>query len=524
MGRESTENAPPTYRAQREPSLCASGGSLSDVAAMHSSVNDLLDWLQNDRSADQSEAKELIEVLEDLQDQVCAADFGGDSVVDIDLRSLREAAQSDDQQIRKIATLAMARFGDPTSQLDVNELLADDCPTVRQAAVETAGALQQADSASALINLLYSNEEEPQVRRAVALALGRIRDPGPAVLESLIHTVTDPDADVRKFVIKALAGLGALNGTSPVDALCVALCDEVPEIRGQAAEALGRLGDASACDALSLALADSSRSARGKAAIALAGLKDDRALPVLTELLNEGGAFKLEAARAIGALARPAGIDALLGLLKDKDARVRCAAVESLHAISEPRVLGILRDRAEKEPDESVLGALEAAISGLESQLPQESQPSHQEPQAGAPPVHAPQSDLDILEAIKQAASKLICTVEESDAEFLLTVSVPGGRSQDVMVSVADKDEDGEQIIRVTSVCGPADSGNYLNALLLNQHLVFGAISVKRELAGQTFELSEAILARDITVESLRDIISYIASTAGQVASQLAGD
>jgi len=76
---------------------------------MYCGVNDLLDWLQDARLVDRREAMPLIEALEDLDDQVRA---GNNGTPQLDLSRLRRAAAGHSAEIRKIATLALARFGD----------------------------------------------------------------------------------------------------------------------------------------------------------------------------------------------------------------------------------------------------------------------------------------------------------------------------------------------------------------------------------------------------------------------------
>jgi len=495
---------------------------------MYTGVNDLLDWLQDERLVPRGEARPLIEALERLDEQIRAAgvaSIGADAAEDLGLGLLRRASAGDNENIRKIATLAMARFGDEPSRRSVAQLLADESAEVRQSAAVTAGALEDEESVSGLARILSNPDEDPEVRLAAALALGR--NAHPSAPRALAEALKDPSPNIRRLALKALANKGmAARIGSATETLCNALRDETPAIRANAAEALGKLADPQAADSLSEALADDDHGVRNKAAIALARLGDPRAVPALITQLNEAGPGRPEAAEALGNFSDPGVADALMGVLKDHDPSVRLAAVESLHKIGEPQAVSVLRGRAKNEQEPTVARAIEAAIADLESKLPRS--PEAQKAQAEASTGEEQDADdqktyakLDIIEVIERAATDLGGEVEKTHDGLSLTIPVEGGGRQAVTVSV--EEENGRKAARLTSICGPADSGNYRNALMLNRELVYGAVSVKKEPFSETFELSETILAREATVVTVREIISYIASSANQIARQLEG-
>lgn len=486
---------------------------------MYTGTSDLLDCLQDKRFVDRRKAGPLIEAIEELDDQVRS----GEEISSLDLRALRQFANSNNQQISKIASVAMPRFGSPMPLADLEELLADDSPIVRQVAATTAGALEQPESAPALISQLDNTEEEPEVRRAAVLALRSLQHP--EIPAALARALEDSNKDIRKLAAKAFADLApAIGVESAGETLRGLLKDEMPDVRAYAAEALGKMADPGAANALADALADPDASVRNSSALALAILNDDRAVSALVAILAENGPYRCQAATALGNFSGPTVNDALLGVLNDEDHDVRLAAKESLRKIGDPDALKILQGRAGIGRDSDVPGATAAAVDDLEegfgAPLVQQPAQAEQKTEALQQPVA---EKLDVFEAMNRAATDLGCDIEKTETGLRLRVPVPGGFKQTVEVSVSE--EDSSRVLRVVSVCGPADPGNYRQALLLNRHLVFGAISLRKGRPGaDVFELSEAIFADHATVEILSRAISYIASAANQMGRQLSAE
>jgi len=494
---------------------------------MYIGVNDLLDSLQDERFVARREARGLIEILEELDEHARASGKQPGDAADsnLDLTTLRHAAQSGNDPLRKIATLALARFGDAAAQNSVIGLLADESSAVRQAAAVTAGAFDGEQHLSGLIDLLKNWEEDVEIRRAAVLSLAGFADS--AAPAALAYALKDPNGSVRKLAARALASVEPATATDSVsEALCEALGDEMPEVRANAAEALGRIGGPAAGRALSEAIADADATVRNKAALALARLKDARAVPALAAQLAQAGPGRPHAAEALGNFADAGANAALVSVLKDTDPHVRAAAVESLCKIGDARTLKILESLAEKEQEPTVAEAMARAIEDLSgrflaeppAEAPKSERPSAPEAEASGEPTYL---KLDIPDVIKQAGADLGCEIEETGVGLSLTLHVAGGDDQ--IVTAAIEEEDGTRVVRFASICGPADSGNYLNALLLNRGLVYGAISVKKQPTGDTFELSETIIAREATVAGVREIISYLGSSANQIARQLEG-
>jgi HEAT repeat protein len=127
--------------------------------------------------------------------------------------------------------------------------------------------------APALVKAFQQADGDPQVRRYLALAIGRLDPPlPPDAIADLTHALDDPDSETRISVIWALGSsgdaavvprlismygaqdtdagirkmvvyaLGALPGDEQTATLQAALRDEVPDVRWNAAVALARKG------------------------------------------------------------------------------------------------------------------------------------------------------------------------------------------------------------------------------------------------------------------------------------------
>ncbi|HUW31999.1 MAG TPA: hypothetical protein VM223_10335 [Planctomycetota bacterium] len=129
-----------------------------------------------------------------------------------------------------------------------------------------------------------------------------------------------------------------------------------------------------------------------------------------------------------------------------------------------------------------------------------------------------------LLALIRQTAAELNSAEHETPRGISLTVPLPGGQKQDVTFSVEHDDDEQLDLIRISAPCGPADSGNYRKALLVNQHLTFGAITLVEGGPGRsTFALVALLPADEASTKTLRRRTAYIADVANKFARQLSG-
>ena len=313
---------------------------------MYNGINDLLDSLQNGRLARHKDARRLVQALEDLDDQVLDA-HAGLADLSLDLSALQSAAASEHDEIRKLATAALARFGHEPSQQHLESLLNDPLASVRQAAADTVAMLQQQQSAPHLAGATRNHGEQPATPETAA---------------------EQPPADLHP-------------------------AEEAPDER------------------------------------------------------RKGAGGPLAAADEPGP-----------------------------NAPHEPRVTGI----PEKSP---------------------------------------------ALDLIRQAIEGFDGTAEAAEHGFRLSMQLSDSDRQNLNITAEHDDDLDLDFICIDSNCGPADSGNYRNALVLNNHLLFGALSMEEQPHNRRyFILRGRIPADETSPAGLHRAIRHIAETANQIAKQLRGE
>ena len=142
-------------------------------------------------------------------------------------------------------------------------------------------ALDEEPGARAELRRLFKETDDADLRRYLALVLGRTRDPQAVPL--LTAALKDGDDRTR---IYALWALGALGDRSAREPLVATLADPDPGIRKTAAYALGEVGDKSVIPRLEPLLADGTPDVRWNAALSLARLGSDAGVPVLETMAD----------------------------------------------------------------------------------------------------------------------------------------------------------------------------------------------------------------------------------------------
>jgi HEAT repeat protein len=232
----------------------------------------------------------------------------------------------------------------------------------RALAVEMTGwGARQAAVESAIRAL---DDRVAEVRRAAVGALGRLRD-GSAVAP-LGKTLADPDAEVRVGAVRAL---GVIDDEGVLAFLVAALKDSdhrvreatshvltewsspavakrlagvlaVPSLRDSAADLLRRIGPTSV-ELLIDVLIQGTRDIRqtiGPLLEQIVGIEE-----FVGRLDSFDPARRLRAIEALGAIAGPSAVDALVRLLSDPDERVRLRAAQLLGELGDPLAVDAVR-------------------------------------------------------------------------------------------------------------------------------------------------------------------------------------
>jgi HEAT repeat protein len=161
-----------------------------------------------------------------------------------DRQSVLRDLESPDEDVRRLAVERVEALRGSEVVPRLVECLGDPCWRVRKAGVERLAAWSDADAvAEALIDALADGENPGRRNAAVEALVHR----GASVVPRLIGALEQADADVRKFAVDVLAGIG---DSRAVHALVSRLVDPDPNVAAAAAEALGAIGGEEASGAL----------------------------------------------------------------------------------------------------------------------------------------------------------------------------------------------------------------------------------------------------------------------------------
>ncbi len=169
-----------------------------------------------------------------------------------DRESIARDIRSGDEEVRRLAVERVDALPVADAIDHLIECLGDSSWRVRKASIER----------------LISRTETTEVANALVGALGDGDNPGRrnAAVDALIHFGKDAmpallaersscDIDVRKLVVDALAGIGDLQASEPLQEM---LDDSDPNVRASAADALGAIGGEGVPEALIRKTVDSS--------------------------------------------------------------------------------------------------------------------------------------------------------------------------------------------------------------------------------------------------------------------------
>jgi HEAT repeat protein len=217
---------------------------------------------------------------------------------------------------------ALVRHGAGVADLLIEQLGSEDLE-IRKAAAVALGRIGDARATPALIEAL---EEDAETAIAAADALAKIGDQ--RAFESLLAHVGDTNAAVRQAVVGALNSLGSPEMPARVLPL---LGDEDPNVRESAVKIAGYFGYPECADLLLERCRDEDERVRRAAVEHLPFLEDKRATPALVEAFRSDTPKVRAAAAAAMSLSEPREVSShLIEALADGDSWVRYFAARSL--------------------------------------------------------------------------------------------------------------------------------------------------------------------------------------------------
>ena len=164
------------------------------------------------------------------------------------------------------------------------------------------------------------------------------------LVELLIENVLTGDTFSRHM---AIGGMHDIDDPRLVPCLIVALTDDNPRVRVEAADKLYALGDSRAVEALiGVVTGDKDPDAREAAADALAVIRDARAIEAFVLALKDSSReMRQSAVSVLGDIGDKRAIDPLKAALNDEDERVRNAVPNALRRIREANDVDFLLER-----------------------------------------------------------------------------------------------------------------------------------------------------------------------------------
>ena len=221
-----------------------------------------------------------------------------------------------DAAIRKGAAEALGRLGDPRAVRPLVVALGD--APVRPTAVEALVAIGSVAGESLVAAL---GNQDPKVRKAAVMALGRIGDA--RAVEAVVAALEDQDGEVQWAAIESLGQLGDYRATEPLIAM---LNDR--GLHAAAVAALGAIGDPRAVEPL---IADLDYLFQGwSVASALEAIGEPSVTSLIAVLRSHSVSARQEASVTLGRIGDPRAVEPLLDAVQDKDWDVRRNAATAL--------------------------------------------------------------------------------------------------------------------------------------------------------------------------------------------------
>ncbi|WP_282003130.1 HEAT repeat domain-containing protein [Geotalea uraniireducens] len=166
-----------------------------------------------------------------------------------ELKTLVSLLEAPEEEERRRAVIGLAGYPVEVARAPLFAAMGDSSWRVRKEAVNVLVGMSPDEATIDAIVSLLAAPDNAGLRNSAVEALERL---GEQATTSLLHTITDRDHDVRKFVIDIL---GTIGDRTCLPALIAALADPDANVSAAAAENLGKLGDPRAVSPLVAALA-----------------------------------------------------------------------------------------------------------------------------------------------------------------------------------------------------------------------------------------------------------------------------
>lgn len=248
---------------------------------------------------------------------------------------------------RKKALEELSQMNDVEAAKAIATVLGDPHDSIRELSAQALGAMTNAGARQHVREVVLLTDKNGLARAGAAWAIrvSKDKEAGPFLMRSLM----DRDPNVRVQAVRAIVAIDYRDATKVLIKLLGMRPAEVP---AEAARALAAF-DAKDAYAKLAKLASSGRGVgAGEAAAAIGKLDPEQAPAVLLKKSLKSRSYEVRMGALFGLAAsgdKDAGFEGGSVGIKDKDWRVRHAAIETLVSVRQARVLGPLIDQLANE-------------------------------------------------------------------------------------------------------------------------------------------------------------------------------
>lgn len=260
------------------------------------------------------------------------------------VRALIARLGDENAQVRRAAARALGRIGEPMAIPALVKALDDSDREVQEAALDALSDFESGVPVAPVQRMLASSNPDMRERAIEILANMRARSAQPAIAA----LVADANADVRQRAIQAMQRFG---DPASARAIMPALADNSADVRQSALQALSELGGSIPDATLAKLLADTNEDVRQAAVQYIAERRITGMAPQLVRLLDDSSAdVRQSALQALSELDGTVPDATLTKLLADPKEDVRQAATQYVAerriASMAPQLLNLLNDNS----------------------------------------------------------------------------------------------------------------------------------------------------------------------------------
>lgn len=279
-----------------------------------------------------------------------------------------ETATDDGVRRKAIFSLGKISYRDGLETLEGILSDSSEPDAVRAAATEALSNIDDGAALDPIVELLERDEDiSARLRKVLPLSLAAFDDE--RVADSLITLLNDPNAEIRKRSMSALANMEESGAVAPLCDVLEAEGEYDGAMRAGAAEALKLIGSPRALDALAAGLEQEDKSVVHHCVQAIGELGDadpSQSAQLLTEIVRDGNSpidVRAQAAHSMGNLESYDAISLLDEVVRDEDVPdvVRTGAINGLKELSYSDANGPLVAAV----DDSSYAVRKSAVDGL---------------------------------------------------------------------------------------------------------------------------------------------------------------